>query len=433
MESIAKMRKKNFTLSSRFFLSVQTGTVSFFCAVMFLACQPPDSGTPDQSIPLMRSFKFEAGKNGLKEDILGVISNGLITVEIPGTELDTFKTVFSKLVPSFEVAYGVTGVMVNGVLQVSERTKPNFFDLVVYSVIDPYNVTELEGKSEKYEVVFKSTKASRFYVSANQFRLVLKREHPGAFDDEGWLKTDDDSLNHVKAIVIGGPVRSMEGLQYFPALDDLSLVGSELRSIDLSGNPALKFLLIRDDKLSDIDLRANPKLESLEFSGNQLRSINLVGNPALSKLDLSGNQLRSINLKTNSELKSLKFDGRKGRLLSSLDLSSNLELETLSLEGTQLSSINLSKHFKLERLKLSNSPKLETLDIRGIRGRELSFDNLPGLAELKISENSKDHLEIRKLKDIHYEDLNIKTYSRAPVGIEYTLKEWNYEPLPAPP
>ncbi len=158
-------------------------------------------------------------------------------------------------------------------------------------------------------------------------------------------------------------------LSSLPQLSNLELRSNKLTEIDLSGNPQLAYLDVSENKLTELDLSHTPMLETvaanlnelpsidltpcastlqnLSLSGNKLSSINLEGLPELIYLALDFNAFTSIDL---SAVPQLEYIGLDNNMLTSVDLSVNTQLSTVYLTGNQLTSLDLSNHSLLNEV-----------------------------------------------------------------------------------
>ena len=136
--------------------------------------------------------------------------------------------------------------------------------------------------------------AFRWYVSAN-----------ADLDGDGRL-SDQERLD-VKTMDLAAETRidSLQGLAYFPALQELDCAGLYLSQLDLSSLSRLAWLDVSENNLTQLDLSASPLLEFLDCSDNDLASLTLAESPALQQLDCRGNSLTALDLTGCSALRQL--------------------------------------------------------------------------------------------------------------------------------
>ena len=154
-------------------------------------------------------------------------------------------------------------------------------------------------------------------------------------------------------------VTSLEGIEYFYALETLDCSGNDLTSLDLSANTALTDLRCYSNQLTSLDLSANTALTDLRCYSNQLTILDLSANTALTDLWCYSNQLTSLDLSENTALTDLRCYSNQ---LTDLDLSENTALLVLNCDNNQLTSLDLSANTYLWELKCSYN-HLAALDL----------------------------------------------------------------------
>ena len=123
-----------------------------------------------------------------------------------------------------------------------------------------------------------------------------------------------DNIIGVKSLEFNGlqnwpPVSDFTGIQNFTALEQLSVLYINLKSIDfLSNNKELTYLSCKGNELTNIDLTNNKKLTYLNCESNQLTNLDLTSNKLLTYLNCEDNQLTNLDLRNNSALVELSCD-----------------------------------------------------------------------------------------------------------------------------
>ena len=146
-------------------------------------------------------------------------------------------------------------------------------------------------------------------------------------DKDGVLS--DDECDNVWVITVNTDnIESLQGIEHFTRLSELTCSGTEAGS----------------GKLTSLDISDNAMLSTLNCSNNQLTSLDLFNNP-ISTLDCSNNQLTSLDI-SNNPISTLDCSDNH---LISLDVSNNL-VRTLDCSGNQLTSLDVSKNRKLTEL-----------------------------------------------------------------------------------
>jgi hypothetical protein len=142
-------------------------------------------------------------------------------------------------------------------------------------------------------------------------------------------------------------ISDLTGIEDFTALAELSCIGNQLISLDVSDNTALEYLDCHDNQLTSLDVSDNTVLTWLECYDNQLTSLVVSDNTVLEYLDCHDNQLTSLDVSTNTALEYLECSHNQ---LTSLDVSTNTALEYLSCTDNQLTSLDVSDNTVITRL-----------------------------------------------------------------------------------
>ena len=187
------------------------------------------------------------------------------------------------------------------------------------------------------------------------FRTFLK-EQPYGEDD---ILTDEE-INSITTINVRNKnIKSLEGIEFFTALDSFVCNFNQLTSLDVSRCTALTSLDCRHNQLTSLDLSKNTALKSLGCNYNKLANLDVSKNTALTKLHCCSNQLTNLDMSNNTALTS--FDCR-GNLLTSLDVSNNMVLKELWCNGNQLTSLDVSKNTALTEFECTDN-QLTSLDV----------------------------------------------------------------------
>lgn len=237
----------------------------------------------------------------------------------------------------------------------------------------------------------------------------------GDANQDGYLS--DEELAAVTEIDVSGvyweegTCKSLEGIEYFGALEilncgyqgltDLDLTGnpklreviaykSGLKTIDLTGCPELEVFKCYHTSIAELDLSCNPKLKYLNASEINLTALDVTGCPALEILNCGGNRIEKLDVSQNPNLvelhcyNTLSYSGFAGlteldvsncpnleyldicmNAVSELDVSDNSRLTTLVAYSNQLEELVVSKNTKLTRLEC-NDNQFTMLDISRI-------------------------------------------------------------------
>lgn len=254
----------------------------------------------------------------------------------------------------------------------------------------------------------------------------------------------------IKISVNGQGINTLDGIEYFLNLEELSCSSNNIDVMDISQNTNLTYIYCPFNNLSQLDIGSNIMLERLYASDNLISSIDLSNNLSIEYLDMSFNSLSELDLSNNDYLKSLNVSYNNianininnllqlevlscsntgitnlnivnNQLLKSLsctdnpltsvNLSNNSFLEVVRLDNTQLSNIDLSSNTLLERLyvndnelqnlDVSNNPNLKTLSCGNNNLYDLDVSNNPNILALYCYENNLTSLDVSSLNDLY--------------------------------
>ena len=180
------------------------------------------------------------------------------------------------------------------------------------------------------------------YIPLYKFPDETFRKYLEQFDkdDDTFLSTDEREA--VTKIAVGDmDITTLEGISYFPNLEELYCQLNDLTELDVSQNPALKTLSCWGTfRLTSLDVSKNTELTFLDCAANRLTSLDVSKNTVLKTLKCGENQLSSLDVSKNTALEELSCDQNQ---LSSLDVSKNTALKKLSCDQNQLSSLDVSQ------------------------------------------------------------------------------------------
>jgi len=234
-------------------------------------------------------------------------------------------------------------------------------------------------------------------------------------DKDGYLSAEEFAA--VKEInVYDKQISSLDGIEYFTALEKLDCSFNQLSILDVSKNTALIELNCGSNLLTSLDVSNNNALQILWCSNNQLKELNVSANTELRDLSCNGNKLAELNVRNNVLLESLMCghpfsNVNQGNLLTSLDVSNNPKLTALFCDSNQLSSLSISNNRellsltcsrnKLTKLDVTNNTKLSWLSCWNNQLVELDVSSCPELHELSASNNQLTKLNITGCTELH--------------------------------
>lgn len=161
--------------------------------------------------------------------------------------------------------------------------------------------------------------------------------------------------------LLGTPIESLAGIEYFTSLTYLTCYGNAITQIDLSKNTELTYLHVATNRLTDLDVTKNTKLVELYFSRNAITQIDLSKCPDLEILQYTGcSELTSLDVSKNTKLTNVR--GESCPKITALDFSNNPALVELNCAAGGLTSLNVSNCKALKTLH-SLSNRLTSLDV----------------------------------------------------------------------
>ena len=146
-------------------------------------------------------------------------------------------------------------------------------------------------------------------------------------------------------------IQSLEGIEYFDALNALYCYNNQITSLTLT--PTITYVVCFGNKIAKMDLTSATGLTYLECSDNKLDSLDVSSNPALQRLICDGNQMKMLDISNNPSLISLMC---QNNLLTSLDLSHAQNLQTLQCNGNRLATLNISRNRQMTNLNCLENP-----------------------------------------------------------------------------
>jgi len=198
------------------------------------------------------------------------------------------------------------------------------------------------------------------------------RDYVKGFDKDGSGVLTSAELNAVTEISLEGEdYSSLQGVEFFTALQKLTFIYTNINSPDLSknkmlqeidchynynlytlnltGNTALKSLRCDGNHLGALDLRKNTALETLKCDtmNSQDFAPDFSGCRALKALDISNAFQRSLDLRPNRALVSVDCDGN---MMENLRVDGLTSLETLHCEQNSLGTLDVSGLYNLKEL-----------------------------------------------------------------------------------
>lgn len=182
------------------------------------------------------------------------------------------------------------------------------------------------------------------------------------FGSDGYFSAAE--LAEIKSIDVSGKgIQTLEGIEQFSALEQLSCENNRLKELDVKQNRALRHLQCRFNQIAALDVSGLDNLISLNCESNHMKNLNLTGCTALEIIYCRSNDLPEVDFSTNTSLKFIEtFDNR----LSSIDLSKLTALEFVHLDHNLLTHIDLSANTNLSPIGsgfVARNNQLDTLTL----------------------------------------------------------------------
>lgn len=171
-------------------------------------------------------------------------------------------------------------------------------------------------------------------------------------------------------------ISSMEGLEYFINITDLSCHDNQIEFLDVSQNTKLEFLICYNNQITTLNLGQHPNLTNIVAFANPLTSIDLSGIPVLDDIIIHETLLTEIDVTHNPILRFLTCDNMK---LTTLDVSQNPQLLYLYAHNNELVSVNIKNgsNINIDNLVLYNNPDLECIQVDDVNYANSQICDLP--------------------------------------------------------
>ncbi len=156
------------------------------------------------------------------------------------------------------------------------------------------------------------------------------------------------SLELIDEISVSRPIRG------------LKIIGSELKTITYRTSHTYERY-----PLGELDLSQAPNVTSLSIEKGGLRELDLSNLTQLKSLILAGcYALEGVDISKNTELVEFHYASSNSNcLLEKIDFSNNKKLQTVKFQGCNISELDLSNNLQVNSLSLSNTPKLQLLNL----------------------------------------------------------------------
>ena len=215
----------------------------------------------------------------------------------------------------------------------------------------------------------------------------------------------------------GQNLTSMEGIEKFVNLENLTCSKNKLTTLAVSQNTKLTYLNCSQNQLTSLDISRNTVLQELDCAENFLTALDISRNVVLQRLFCHQNQLSVLNTTANTALQTLNCGENQ---LSVLDVTRNTALQSLSCDDNQLTSLDVDNNIALQNLgcnnnrltvlDVNNNIALHTLSCANNQLTSLNIDGLTNLWQLYCGNNELSVLDISgcaSLKDFVCDSNNL--------------------------
>lgn len=201
----------------------------------------------------------------------------------------------------------------------------------------------------------------------------------------------------------GMGIRSVQGVEYFTALQGLWCKDNEIESMDLSKNNDIHGVWCSGNRFTSLDFSANPELEWVYCYDCNLTYLNVSNNPKLAFLECNTNPLGTLDVTHNPLLEHLTCGTCE---LTALDVSKNPRLSHLDAFQNHLTTLDVTHNPKLKRLDIWNNPGLGSIDVSNNPGLQYYNCAYNGATSVDVSGNPELQKLICSYNSVHSLDLS---------------------------
>ena len=236
------------------------------------------------------------------------------------------------------------------------------------------------------------------------FKQKLLEDNDVDINDDGEIQIEEAAAASI--LQLGSnpqspeKITSLDGIEYFINVEEISCFSNLLTEIDLSALTQLRELNMRNNDLTSINLGEGSQLTNLNLKGNELTEIDLSTFTNLDHLILWENPLGSIDI---SNQVNATFIAVRNCGLSEIDITTNVALEELSISDNNLTEIDLSttpnmvnlliNNNQLTALEIPASSSLSYVTAIGNMITSIDLENRINLISLDVSNNNIDSID----------------------------------------
>ncbi|MAB48844.1 MAG: internalin [Flavobacteriaceae bacterium] len=187
----------------------------------------------------------------------------------------------------------------------------------------------------------------------------------------------------IEISVNGQGINTLDGIEYFLNLEELSCGNNNINVMDISQNTNLTYIYCPFNNLSQLDIGSNIMLEALYASDNLMSSIDISNNLSIEYLDMSFNSLSELDLSNNNYLNDLSISNNN---IESININNLSQLEVLGVSYNPIINLDFTQNLSLKNLYVSGIP-LGVLDVSQLTSLEVLSCSNTGITNLNIVNN----------------------------------------------
>lgn len=220
-------------------------------------------------------------------------------------------------------------------------------------------------------------------IPDTNFKNALLNHNPVIdTNEDGEIQVSEAEIA-IEISVNGQGINTLDGIEYFLNLEELSCSNNNINVMDISQNTNLTYIYCPFNNLSQLDIGSNIMLERLYASDNLISSIDVSNNLSIEYLDMSFNSLSELDLSNNDYLKDLSISNNN---IESININNLLQLEVLGVSYNPIINLDFTQNLSLKNLYVSGIP-FSVLDVSQLTSLEALDCSNTGITNLNIVNN----------------------------------------------
>ena len=242
--------------------------------------------------------------------------------------------------------------------------------------------------TEHYEYMSKANvpiPIDKEHFPDDYFRAYIS-EHIDSDNDGILSKTEIENTTDIDVSVsyLSDGVKSLQGIEFFTALQKLYCSYAPLTTLELRNNNTLQELYCHyNRRLTTLDVSGCTNLKVLNCSECMLSSLEINDCTSLTYLDCDNNRFTTLDL---SHCTNLQYLDCSYTTLTVLDLKNCTSLQKLDCNGTSIIELDLNDCISLQELNCEENYQLRSLNLSGCTALQTlyCYDN-SSLSTIKVS------------------------------------------------